>query len=459
MYYSFQIKDMIQRGIVKKQINYSSLSDLLAFCVPLEQKTLIQNIESYKEGTCTKFYLETMACEQKLNWDIVKLLKNDRLSFSAIQDDLLSAFEEGYKKTILNSNVDITFSAGVDSRCLLALALRFYEKEKISTHNVSVPGSRSQIYSKKIAEILQVKHSCVELGPSFYSQYYTLLKEIVSLTEGMTFASEVEATYLRNSIEVQDGSLLLHGAFGELSKIYKMHHFFIERKLEKKDRPFLIESIWSRFEKRFNNIISVFSDDIQQQIAHSAKQNLSKKILSMDSSLSNYDVLMLCYIQEFLEKVTKSSMNIWNGKIKTILPFSYPGYVDFLLQMRKQDILSPKFQIELLKKNNKTLFLFPDSNTGTRIGSSYLWNEAVHVYAWLEKKLCKSQTMKEHTDPVSWLKNIQPSIEEILLSSCQENLYKREQLIKKIQNAKNGCIHTAASLQKILMFEIWRMGC
>ena len=455
-YYSFQIKDLLQKNIAKKELNYSSLSDLLAFCVPLEHKTLIQNVHSYKEGTCTKFDLKSMDSEQQSNWDIIKLMKGERLSFSKEKDTLLSIFEEGYTKTIMDDKINITFSAGVDSRCLFALALFSYEKEKISNYNISVPGSRSQMYSKKISEIFKVNYSGIELGAQFSSQYYLILKEIVALTEGMTFASEVEGTYLRNHVNKGKNSVMLHGAFGELSKIYKMHHFFIEKNLEKKDRSYLIERLWSRFETRFNKIISIFSDEFQKQIAHAAKQNLTQKITSIDTSLSNYDTLMLCYIQEYLERITKYSMSIWNDKIKTILPFSYPQYVDFLLQLRKPDIMKAKFQIELLRRTNKTLFLFPDSNTGTRIGSSKIWNEAVHVYSWLEKKILGSQTMKEHSDPVYWLKNIQPSIEEILLTHCDESIYKKEQLLKFIQNAKNGCIYTACSLQKILLFEIWR---
>lgn len=456
-YYSFSIFDLLRSKIVENNINYSSLSDILAFSIPLGNKTLIEKITSCAPATKTIICLDTGIRKDENTWDIVQILKMKKLDFDPQKNELLARFIEGCKKCLIDkTNIGITLSGGIDSRCLLSTGLFLGAREKIHTYNVGIPGSRAHKYSKSMSEICNVDYTFKGPDNNFMSEYYSLLNDIIERTEGMTFSSEVEGTWLRNQIDVHE-QVVLHGAFGELSKIASMHQFGLSKELLNCGRDEFAERLWKRFESEFNLIKNVFSDEIKHKIEGLSKKNLKEIVARIDPSLSNEDVLIYLYIKEFLQKVTKYSSHIWEHKIPVAFVFSYPKFVDLILQIRNEEKTVCKFQKYLLKNTKKELYEFPDSNTGTKIGSSIFYNEVVHKFTRLVDILFNRKTSYDHYDYVYWVKNMAPLPEKIL----QSKLFNKNMIIEIISKAKEGELFPAIAVQKLILFKIWnsRINC
>lgn len=453
VYYSFSLYDFLRNKIIQNNINYSALSDILAYSIPLGNKTLIEKINSYKPGTKTSIFFEKGIIKKESKRDIEQILKKKKLSFDSHKNELVANFIEGFKKCVKDKNhISITLSGGIDSRCLLSTALFLNEKKKIHTYNYSVLGSRSQIYSKKMSEMCNVDYTSIGPEKEFVSNYYLLLKYIIERTEGMTFSSEVEGTWLRDHMMIYENNVILHGAFGELSKIAFMHEFKLSKELKNCGRDEFTERLWKQFESRFNLMKSVFSDEIQQKIEELSKENLKEKIIKIDPSLSNEDILICLYIEEYIQKVTKYSNHIWNHKMPIAFVFSNPKYMDLMLQIKNKDKVNQKFQMYLLEKTSKELFEFPDSNTGTKLGSSEILNKVIHKLTRLADILFKKRILLDHSNHIFWIKNMTPSPEKVLKSE----LFNKKNVSEIISKARNGDIFSAVAIQKLLLFDLWQ---
>ena len=456
LFFAFSLKSLLQ-CVKKKQLDYSALGEILAFSTPFNQKTLFQGIHSLQPGIIRKLDLTTLQKNTVFAWKAENILSEEKIKFSENEQKIFNMFLEGFEKATSNAkNINLTLSGGIDSRCLLAFADFIKRIKDVSAYNVCVPGTRSVQYAEKMAEYCKIPFKFVSLTGEFNQKYYSLLQSVVRETEGMSFCSEVEGTWLRDNVPADRSAVMLHGAFAELSKIGSMHYFFYEKKMEGKSRKDLCEMFWQRFSPTFFSRLEVFSSEVKEQIQESAKKSLFQKIEGMPKALNAEDLAIAIYIEEYLNTVAKWSNFIWNGKIQTVFPFSYPPYLDMVLRLTLADKFEQKTQISFLQKTSRFLYEFPDSNTGTKVDAPQIWKQIVDISTRIKGKIFRTSDLYDHMDLISWIRNMSPTPEDMLLSETDDHFYDRKKLQQLIECARNGNNEKAYDLQFFLMFELWK---
>jgi asparagine synthase (glutamine-hydrolysing) len=410
LYLSSSLTALAERGVIRGDVDIAALSDILAFNVPLDQRTPWQGATGFAGGSEVTVNLDTLEQKTRRLWNPVELLRNADISFDSVKDQLVELFLQGVEQAIAGQgNVAVTLSGGADSRCLLAAALR--AKRNVFTYSTGVPGSRAIAYAGRMAELCGVPHRSQPLNGEFVERFPTLLRQSILLMEGMSFSSEVEASWLRDHVAA--GDVLLHGGFAELFKIKEMHTFPVNFQTARLSGPARSEALWKRFSTQHSLRRDAFCADYRERIGEQARQHLKEKTSRYPEDLDPAGVLQMLYIDEFLGKVTKYSRLAWNRRIPVYFPFAYPPLIDLILRVRTKDKISNQFVTYLLRKTHRTLARFPDSNTGAPIGASYLRRELIHVFDWTMRRLFRRKWSADHQDFADWLSRMKPGIEEV----------------------------------------------
>lgn len=390
--------------------DHGAMSDILAAGVPFNQSTPSRRITAFAGATEVTFDLDTLAERARKVWDPEALLAGADLSFDSVKDDLVDLFLEGVALATANvETVAITLSGGVDSRCLLAGALHL-GKDTVA-YSTGVPGSRALTYAAAMADACGVKRSLHPLGEAFVARLPSLMRQANEVMHGMSFSSEVEAMWLRQHVAT-DG-VLLHGAFGELYKIGEMHLYPYDAQVARLRGAAVADRLWQRFDKVYTQRSQCFAPSYREALGQQARQHLADKVAYHQRGLDTAGVLQMLYIEEFLGKVVKSSWQMWRQRTRTMFPFGYPPLVDLVLRVRAGDKTDNRFAIHLLKRLNKTLASYPDSNTGVRIGASRFQRELMHVFDYASKRLLPHKRGFEHQDFARWLSETPAGLERM----------------------------------------------
>lgn len=434
-------------------LDESALSDIAAYNVPFSEKTLYKGISSLSGASRLVIELESLIIKKMKTWDPAVLLYDADIPLEKAKGDLLDLLLEGVKASTSTgkSKVGVTLSGGIDSRVLLAAGLHL--GLDIEAYTTGIEGSRSLTYAKEMSDLCGIQHFSYPLGQQFHLLYGDLVRDNMLVTEGMTFSSEAEAHWLRDHIEPD--RVMMHGAFAELYKVGHMHNYPVQSRLIKGDQYSVANKIWERFSSRYQYRKKVFSQYLQKNIADQAKSNLVNKILSYPQDIKASGWLQHLYIDEHLSKVASTSAQIWNEHLPTYFPFSYPPFVDLLLRVRAEDKIGLDFPQYVLQKLNPKLAQYPDANTGTRIGSSWVMIELIHIYNGVLHRLFGNKKRYDHTDVVSWLQNMKPSLSS-RLSELNSNTYD----LQYINNLEDTLFleksqQKADCLLLLLMFDMW----
>ena len=379
--------------------DYTALSDILAFNVPFDRRTVSSRIESVGGGVEIMIDLDTLALQTKKVWDPVALLASATLNFDDVKDALVDLYLEGVELAVREKPVSVTLSGGADSRCLLAASLHL--GKDTTAYSTGIEGSRALSYASGMAAKCGVPHHIRPLDRDFVDHLPSLMRLSSKTLQGLSFSSEVEAMWLRQKIAPT--GVLLHGAFGELYKIGQMHQYPFDAAIALKKGEAVSEQLWKRFEKTYSLRKQGFSADHRNAIGDHARQHLSDKVARYAMDLDTAGVLQMIYIDEFIGKVVKSSSQMWRQRIPTAFPFAYPPLIDLMLRVRPQQKAANKFVIHLLKRTNRQLGRYPDSNTGVKIGASWIRRELMHVYDYATKKLSAHRRCFDHQDFTTWL--------------------------------------------------------
>ncbi len=454
LYLSHSLGALIARGLVDGQLDFDALSDILAFNVPLDQRTQWRGVTGFAGGTEVVVNLDTLEQTTRRIWNPVNLLKSADRSFASVKDRLVELFLEGVEHTVRNQEyVAVTLSGGADSRCNLAASS--WAERKTVTYSTGVPGSRAVAYARRMAELCGVAHYSHPLDGSFLQQFPALMRQSIVLMEGMSFASEVEASWLRD--HVTSGGVMLHGAFAELYKIGKMHSFHYDAEIARLTGPAVADQLWKRFAGRYALRRDGFDEAIRQQLGEKARVHLHEKVASYQADLDTAGVLQMLYIDEFLGKVARGTRLMWNRRIPVCFPFAYPPLVDLILQVRTEDKISNQFVAHLLKQTNTILARFPDSNTGAPIGASRLKRELIHIHDWAKSRLFDSKARADHQDFADWLSRMQPDLETVFAElHSSTGAFDAEHLAKLTRQCRSGDDPAGRTLQFLWAWGLWK---
>lgn len=401
--------ELISRELSLVKLNIDALADALAFDTPLGNRTLIEGVEVLPPAA--HLIVDELATTVSLTryWSAGELLSADSRPLLETRESLLSAFLEGFDEAAELGPVSITLSGGIDSRCLLAAAL--HRGINVSAFNCSLPGSRSAVYSKRMAATTGTSFNAFPVGLEFAAGYGERLEEVVHLTSGLTFSSEVEAHWLSDL--VPNTGTILHGAFAELSKLESMHTYFLDAATDRSPES-LQDILWKRREAQVTRSLACFTPRWRMELRERARANLEERLNKIDPSLPSEARLQLLYLEEFLGKITRSSSVVWNNRVNTQFPFASPRYLDLVLQTCTADRRTQQTQMYLLQRMAPGLFNFPDANTGLRVDAPRVLNRGMELFDKVRRVLSLGRTAFDHSNLRYWVAHMQPAPGELL---------------------------------------------
>jgi asparagine synthase (glutamine-hydrolysing) len=454
LYLSHNLAALAERGLIDGNIDFAGVSDIFAFDVPLDQRTLWRGVSGFPAGSEVVIDLNTLEQTTKRLWDPVEILRHADISFEGAKDELVELFLQGFEQAVAGTDdVAITLSGGADSRCLLAASVR--ARCNTIAYSTGVPGSRAVKYARQMAELCGVEHHSYPLDHGFLQKLPQLMRHTTLLAEGMSFSSEVEAAWLRDN--VTSGNVMLHGGFAELFKIGKMHSFnHYEEAMARLSGSAVSQSLWERVERAYTLRRQGLRTDYSERLGEQARQHLEEKVTLYQRDLDTAGVLQMLYIDDWLGKVARCSRLMWNQRIPLMFPFAYPPFVDLVLRVRTRDKIANHFAPYLLSKISPKLALFPDSNTGVRIGASRVHQELVHVADWTRRKLFKSRVRHDHQDVANWLSRMKPGI-EAAFSGLQSGTeaFDMEQVGRLASRCRAGDNSSAYAIRFLWAWGLW----
>ena len=465
-----RMKPLLERGLSQRRLDAAGLADALAFNVPFGSRTLVADVGRLAPGTRLAVDLAGGAAREERRWSPERVMASEQVPYESLREALVARFLEGFDRCIAGeARVGITLSGGIDSRCLLAAGLD--RGAQLAAFNASIPGSRSGRYAAQMAARFDVPYEAHPVGPEFAESYPARLREVMAVTEGMTFASEVEARWL--SQHVSGPTVMLHGAFGEVSKLFKMLQWRVDGAVLGATRANLADVVWRRFDPMFRANLALFSPEIRAATERHAREELGSRIDAIDPAFTPAMVMLVLYVEEFVSKITPSSAKVWNQSLPTRFPFAYPPFVDTLLRVRSEDKMQQRFQMDLLKGLSPELFRFPDANTGTRVDAPVWLSRLLDLSDKARRVLFASQTTLDHSDRPTWFTRMRPSAEELLLSDDARQVFDPAAVERAIAHVvgREGApgfgpvaairhriarVRTAVGLEKALLFQLFR---
>ena len=420
------LEDFIRRGL-SHTIDPAALSDISANLVPFCDRTLVSGVKSVTGRRAFEIRLDHYSLTTMVNWEPTGCIEQSTIPLTDVQHQLGELFMEGVEKaTFGHAAVALTLSGGVDSRVLLAACAELGKDTEAYT--IGVPESRSLVYAKRMADLCGAEHTAIRLGDSFQQSYIEINRANVRQTCAMSFSHEAESRYLRD--RVSQGRVVLHGAFAELYKIDSLHEFAIGRGSFGLDSAEVPKFVWSKIVGRYTRTMRLFSEEVRSGLRVRAKDDLEADLRSYSPGIGTVGKMQCLYIDEFLRKVVTSSMQIWNAKLPTRLPFSYPPFVDLLLQVRPEDRLGNRFPAAFLAATCPSLLKVPNANTGVLIQSGKAMAMANRVFSAIKLHLFRNKSHYDHSDMVAWLKNTDPPLMELVDSLSANPMFDHSELAR-----------------------------
>jgi asparagine synthase (glutamine-hydrolysing) len=407
IYCALSLGELARRGIVHR-LDLDALASLFAFNVPFGIHSLYAGAETIAGATRLRVDLESLETRVERIWDPSRILMDCREPLVAAQSRLTELLLEGFAQATHKRNcVAVTLSGGVDSRLLLAAGLHL--ERQMEAYSTGVPGSRGLVYAQRMAGLCGVQYHSHPLGPRFVQQFAPLLADNVGVTDGMSFSSEVEAHWLRDHVPETD-TIVVHGAFGELYKIGHMHQFAWTAAARSSGRKAVTSRLLTRGLDRLERRASALKPALREELLSQLSGSFEEKMAVYSPTMTLPAFLQNLYLDEFLGKVSVASGIIWNAHVATVFPFSYPRFIDLLLRVQPEDRADFSFPRYFLNYTHRGLAGFPDSNTGTPIGSSAARIHLVHIQEWLRKRLFGGRLLYGHTDVAHWIGGQAPAV-------------------------------------------------
>ncbi|MGC4094746.1 MAG: asparagine synthase-related protein [Polyangiaceae bacterium] len=324
VYVAPRLSPLLARQVVLGKIDLDGLAEALAFGAPFEAKTLVEGVQVLPGAATCSIDLARSAVRIDRYWSPAELLGGPTLPLNETRDELVRLFLEGLDAVTKNQSVAVTLSGGIDSRCLLSAAV--HRGIPVRAFNCSLPGSRSARYAEEMARMTGTPYFAFPLGADFASNYGDRLARVVSMTDGLTFFSEVEAHWLRERLD--GGTVVLHGAFAELSKLDSMHSYFADSTTDSATPATLADVLFARFAGQIERSLACLDPAFRVELRERARSSFRRRLARVAPGLSTDAVLQVLYLEEFLGKITRASSVVWNDRIPTRFPFAWSPYLD-----------------------------------------------------------------------------------------------------------------------------------
>ncbi|MEN8182353.1 MAG: hypothetical protein ABFS46_07440 [Myxococcota bacterium] len=433
LYLSTELADFVRRGLLPAEPDPIALGDFLAFQLALGPRTCLSGVSTLESGRSLSVDLDSLEIQQARSFDLAARLRDGKRPYAEVEEQLIELFIAAHERCLGNADrVGLTLSGGMDTRCLLAATLHLGYPAK--AYHVSVPGSRAERYAGLIAQTAQVPFEAHPLDRAFPPRYYALLSRVVEQTEAMKFVPQPEMLWLRDVVD--EDSVVLHGAFGEIAKLDVLRDYHFDEAVLGASRDSLAEVLWRRYESRWRSNLRVFDPGFRESLGD-PRERLHRVLAAYDANLGVPEVLQLLYFDEFM-KSARYGHQLWNERVAIRFPFADPAWVDALLGVRFQDRVQQRFQPAFLERVRPDLAALPDENTGTRAAASPRLQQLVRAMDLARIALLRSSVEANHGDLVAWLAGMQPSPEAVLEEAGHDPAFDSARVAELAASVRRG---------------------
>lgn len=372
---------------VKKSLRKEAIIDFFLFGYLLGDKTFFEKIHQLPPASILEFSADTVKITKY--WDYVYDEEYNSRSKEDIIDDLGVLWQRAVQRRIpKDDTIIIPLSGGLDSRAILAAALKCTPKNNIITCTFGEPGS----YDFEIGGLVAKKAGInnIPLGvdkENFMEQYSSSMDDV----EAMIDVTPYFAIQSYNMIE-KYGCKIYSGYFGD--RIMGTH---ISKNLLKN------KLIFQKNYNEANDIIfkthTLYKIDIVQKLFNANFKYCDNYLHSFENSTNELktipiqDMANYCAIWDFKQRQQKYTMNAvfrFRERYRYCCPFLDNDLFDFMLKISPNLRLDKKLYKQMLIKKYPELFNLPTkTNLGLRLNVSIVSLFFRKVSIFLKDKINK----------------------------------------------------------------------
>ena len=382
-----KIKPLLKLG-AEKSLRKDAIIDFFLFGYLLGDKTFFKHIHQLPPASI----LEVSKSDMNLMkyWDYEYDEEYDARPQEELIDELGALWQRAVERRVKkDETIIIPLSGGLDSRAILAAALRCTSKDNIITFTFGESGSFDFEIGRMVAEKAGVKNIPLRVEKENFEEQYNISMNDV---EGMIDATPYFAIRGYKEIE-RYGDKLYIGYMGDpimgshisskmLNKKLKSEHVYAEAKnlIFEKHRLNDLEDVRELFNPSYINI---------ENLDYSLKRTLDEL-----KRISNEDMASYCAIWDYKHRQDKYTMFTvfrYREYFNYSTPFLDNELIDFMLKIPPELRLNENLYIQMLLKKYPELFELPTkTNFGLRLDAgniSLFLNRAILFSKMMANKI------------------------------------------------------------------------
>jgi len=385
-----KIRPLLKFG-AEKSLRRDAIVDFFLFGYLLGDKTFFKHIHQLPPASILEVSKSGMKLVKYWNYEYDE--EYDVRPQEELIEELGALWQEAVERRIKkDETIIIPLSGGLDSRAILAAALRCTTKNNIITFTFGEKGSFDFVIGKMVAEKAGVRN--IPLGvekEDFEGQYNISIDDV----EGIIDATPYFAIGGYKEMK-KYGDKLYIGYMGDPIMGSHISSEMLNKKL--KSEQDYIEAKNMIFEKHTLNDLN----DIQG-LFNSSYTNIEILIYSFESTLngmkriSNEDMPNYCAIWDYIHRQNKYTMfTVFRYKecFKYSTPLLDNDLIDFMLKMTPELRLDENLYIQMLLGKYPELFELPTkTNLDLRLDAGNISVISRKVILFLKRRINKTSTM------------------------------------------------------------------
>jgi len=350
-----KIMPLLQLG-AKKVLRKDAIIDFFLFRYLLTNKTFFEDLYLLPGASI----LEVTKNNIKLSnyWDYKYDIDYDKRPKEILIDELKTLWEKAVEKRIKkDEKIIIPISGGLDSRAILAAALKCTAKENIITYSFGEKHSFDFIFGKKVAKKVHVKHiSMVAEKENFQERYNSSIKD----NEGMIDVTPFFPIEKLKNLEKHQSTILTGYMGGEIMGPL-IFPKLIDKKIQSEEDYNAIKNIiFDHYSlNNFNDIQGLLTSSFFESIDLLTSFNNS---LEGIQTISEREAVNFCAAWMYKNESAKYTY-FCIFRYKNIFSYSPPfldnELVDFMLRMPPEFRINKNLYTTMLLQNYPELFTLP----------------------------------------------------------------------------------------------------
>ena len=462
IYFTPEVKAILQDGEFNKTINDDAVAEFFAFGHLLGNKTFFKGIDVFPPASI--FAYQDGESEIKKYWDF-KFEEDTNYSEDCYTNELVKLFRQSVERIMKgNHRFGVFLSGGLDSRSVFAAI----DKKHYPIHTITFtfPNSdNSYKIAKKVSEKRGAIHKQLEMKEDSISSYGEYAEKGVYRTDGMIniihFSTHSILNEMMKPIDIAftgfGGETLLGGVDLKKNILFAKSDREISEILYKRYNHMDEKMMRDFFSKQYYN-------KIKGAAFRSLEEELKKSIDKLPGNRCNYFV--------FKNRETRylgMVLNYFRSKYEDRKPFYDNDLVDFILKIPPELRSNHHIYIKFIKRAFPDLSKIPYSLTGIRADAPpFLYNLGRLIKMKRLKRYLRNKTRgficgslkTDYPDIGKWIREdskVNKFFKEVILDerTLNRGYFNKEYIIKIFNDHMSIKRDYSNLLCAIVTFELW----